>query len=285
VPKLNKNPHHSITPALPHSRTPSLHHFITSSLLISLFLLLGTLHAQIAIYGDTRSNPDTHRKVVAAMTKHEFKIAFHAGDLNSYGTQQKEYDLFHQITAPLTDKCTLWPARGNHEGNLELFLKNFPALKGKSYYTVRHDGIRFIILDSVQSLKPGSEQYKWLAGTLADSLASIIIMHHPVFSSGANGDGLGLQQFLPNLLQKWNVKAVFCAHDHHYERSVFKGISYIVTGGGGAPLREPKHDNSYSLVFVQNYQFIIANRKGDAMQFTVYGLDDRILDSFTLKGF
>jgi len=32
---------------------------------------------------------------------------------------------------------------------------------------------------------------------------------------------------------------VFSGHNHFYERSEYKGVHYIVTGGGGAPLHTP----------------------------------------------
>ncbi len=241
--------------------------------------------ARIAFYGDTRSNPEIHKQIVAAIAKHSPQIVFHTGDLNSKGTQQSEYDSFLQIILPLSSKSEFWPVRGNHEKSLELFTDNFPALNGKSYNTLVSDCIRYIILDSVIDLKPGSDQYKWLGTALADSLPKIVLLHHPVFSSGEHGDELGLQMYLPQLLSKYSVKAVFSAHDHNYERSLYKDITYIVTGGGGAPFRNEKHDNPYSIVFNKSNHYLIADRVKSNLEFRVYALDGSILDSFVLKGF
>ena len=253
---------------------------------LSILLIFSAfLNAQIAIYGDTRTNPDTHRLVVAEIAKHQPKIVFHTGDLNSKGIKQSEYDTFKEITSPLCQSALFYPARGNHEKDLQLFLQNFPRLQGKSNYTVDYEGIRFIILDSVQDLKPGSVQYKWLDSILKDQTPSILIMHHPVFSSGEHGDELGLQLFIPQLLEGSAVKAVFSGHDHNYERSHFKGIEYIVTGGGGAPLREAKQPNPYSLIFNKTNHYLIAEPKGTELECRVYDLEGKVLDSFSLKGF
>ncbi|MDD4309548.1 MAG: metallophosphoesterase [Candidatus Cloacimonetes bacterium] len=252
-------------------------------LLIIFCFIIGLSFAKIAIFGDTRSNPEIHRSIVAAIVKHSPDIAFHTGDLNSKGLQQSEYDLFHQINKPLTSICPLYPARGNHERSLQLFTDNFPVMKQSSYYTVIHDSIKFIILDSVLDLQPSSLQYKWLQDQIQDSLPAILILHHPVFSSGEHSDELGLKQFLPQLLQNSGVFAVFSGHNHIYERSIYKGISYIVSGGGGAPLREHNNENPYSIVFARENHFIIADRNQNQISFIVYALDGTVLDEFSLN--
>ena len=252
-------------------------------LIFCLSLITLAAAAQIAFFGDTRSNPDTHRQIVEAIVKHKPQIAFHTGDLNSRGIKQSEYDLFKKICQPLTAICPLYPARGNHERSLQLFLDNFPALQQSSHYTLVHDGIRFIILDSVLGFRPASPQYKWLQSALADTLPAILIMHHPVFSSGEHGDELGLQLFLPQLLKNSHVIAVFSGHDHNYERSVYANISYIVTGGGGAPLRETKKANSHSVVIHEGYHYLIAQRIKNQLSCVAYALDGAVLDRFTLN--
>ncbi|HPV00063.1 MAG TPA: metallophosphoesterase, partial [Candidatus Cloacimonas acidaminovorans] len=230
------------------------------------FLVVG-LDARFAIYGDTRSNPKIHQQIVQQIVSCKPEAVFHTGDLNSSGKTQKEYDNFLQIISPISQSARFFPARGNHEKDLTLFLQNFPYLNGSSYYTVFQDGIRFIILDSVLDLSPGSEQFSWLQKQLKEDIPSMLILHHPVFSSGEHNDELGLQLILPELLQNTSVKAVFSAHDHNYERSEFKGITYIVTGGGGAPLREKVHENPYSLVFVKTHHYLIGEREDKSIIF------------------
>lgn len=217
------------------------------------------------------------------MLVHEPEITFHTGDLVSRGESQEEYKLFHSICAHLYRQCPFFPAKGNHERNRDLYLSNFPQLNNQSYYAVEHDSLYFVILDSTLDLKPGSEQYQWLNFTLAGtSLPVIVIMHHPVFSSGSHGDELGLAMFLPATFGKTNVKAVFAAHDHGYERSLHKGIYYITTAGAGAPMYEHPRKNEYSQLWLETYNYCIGERKGNLLGFKVYGLDDRLLDSFDI---
>ncbi|MDP2400532.1 MAG: metallophosphoesterase, partial [Actinomycetota bacterium] len=131
---------------------------------------------------------------------------------------------------------------------------------------------------------PESEQYKWLERELAANtqIPAITIIHHPVFSSGAHGDELGLALFLPALFERHNVRAVFSGHDHNYERSEFGGIAYITTGGGGAPLRDAKHANPHSIIFQKEHHYCIGERIEDMLFFEVYDLSGDVLDDFLI---
>lgn len=252
--------------------------------LLVILLTAWSLSAQIAIYGDTRTNDDIHRKIVTAISTHEPRIAFHSGDLVAKGIDQAEYDNFFDISLPLTQLCKIHPAKGNHERDAALFLKNFPAIGEKTYYSIAYDKMLFVLLDSTVELKPGSEQYNWLESELAanDLLPAIIIIHHPVFSSGAHGDELGLALFLPALFERYNVRAVFSGHDHNYERSEFGGIAYITTGGGGAPLRDAKHDNPHSITFQKEHHYCIGERVEDILYFLVFSESNSLMDDFLI---
>ncbi len=242
------------------------------------------IYAQIAVYGDTRTQHDIHRQIVAQMANHSFHTVFHTGDLVHKGLRQSEYDNFFQIIDPLIQMVTLYPARGNHEKNKDLFLANFPYLTD-THYSVVADSILWIVLDSNERLSPGSGQYQWLLQQLEDARLPIFIMlHHPIFSSGRHGNTPGLSLFLPTLFERYHVKAVFAGHDHCYERSLFKGIHYITTGGGGAPLYDNSSRNDHSQIFVKEHHFCILYRIGSKqILVNVHDHRNRILDSFTIS--
>lgn len=260
-----------------------------TSLLFPLFCILFTLAstwlgADIAIFGDTQTSDTIHGQVVQAIAAHKPQIAFHTGDLSSRGNRQKHYDRFFSLEAPLTALCSIYPARGNHDRSLELFLHNFPLLEGRTYYTVEHDSLLFIILDSSLDLKPRSPQYLWLLRTLKDSpfAAKIVILHRPLFSSGYHGGDADLALILPATFAGKGVVAVFSGHDHDYERSEYQGITYFVNGGGGGMLRPKLNFNPFSKVFKAQHHFLIASRKGKTLSVTAYNLKGEILDQTVL---
>ena len=42
----------------------------------------------------------------------------------------------------------------------------------------------------------------------------LVVGHYPVFSAGEHGDTTELKTYLLPLLEKYNVDAYFCGHDH-----------------------------------------------------------------------
>lgn len=250
-------------------------------LLLSVFELSG----RIIVYGDTRSQPEIHKKIISQIIKFPAKAAFHTGDLNSYGLRQSEYDAFFESMKPITDHSKLYPVKGNHERNGELYLANFPKLRGQTYYSVTEDSMVFIILDTNMKIGPGSTQYKWLQATLEQNKQNpmIVLMHHPIFSSGTHGDELGLSFFLPALFANYPVMATFCGHDHTYERSEYKNQFYIVTGGGGAPLYSKDSRNDYSKKFLKVYNFCVLEYTNAVLKVNVYDIDGIQIDEFSAK--
>jgi len=254
-------------------------------LILALVLFIALpLMAKIAIYGDTRTQTEIHRQVAKKIAAHAAPITFHTGDLVHHGLSQDEYDEFHDICAPIYKVSAFYPAKGNHEKDRQLFVANFPHIDSLAYYKVSHDGMIFLVVDTTQRINVGSKQYNWLKSNLEASADSTILVfhHHPVFSSGKHGDALGLSLFLPKLYSEFNVAAVFSGHDHCYERSFYQGVYYVTTGGGGAPLYDKKSQNSHSIVFEKVHHYVICDKTGTELLFTVYDLDDRVIDSFKI---
>lgn len=261
-------------------------HILRILLILMSLTLCGYLNAgSIAIYGDTRTNNDIHTRVIEELAEFEPQIAFHSGDLSQRGQVQAEYDRWKSISAPLAGLCTIYPAKGNHERDRELFLANFPYLNGSSWYSVEQDSLSIVVLDTTEDLSPGSPQYEYLLQQVkADSsLPVILIMHHPVFSSGEHGDELGLGLYLPQVLENSRVKLVISGHEHSYERLEHGGISYLVSGGGGAPLRERITEHPYSKTFVKKHNYIIAERVKDKLIISVYTLGKELIESFDIS--
>lgn len=247
-------------------------------------LLIPGLEARIAIYGDTRGGEEVHASIVQALTGLAPDLVFHTGDLSSHGRSPQEFEVFKAIIEPL-GSVDFYPVRGNHERDEKLLLSYFPQLQGSTRYIVRRDSLVFVALDSTHDLKPGSEQFNWLKENLLahQDRPIILLMHHPVFSSGAHGDELGLSLWLPHLLEGSSVKAVISGHEHSYERSEFGGIHYLVSGGGGAPFRTARNPNPHSKLFVISHHFLILDPEATKLKVRVLTPDLNLLDSFDIE--
>lgn len=264
-----------------------------------------------AVYGDTRTNPVEHAVIIQELLRLHPEFVLQSGDLVSDGKNPAQWEQFAQITLPLrAAHIAYYPARGNHDvGAYYPHVVTEPFDSGdtvnKLYYAFTRHHNRFIIVDSMEDYDPSSRQYAWLAGELAKSRASAIntfvMFHEGPFSIGPHGSTLEAQQYLHPLFVKYRPTAVFCGHDHLYYRTVRDGVTYIVTGGGGAPPYRPENrqiaipgdiyvhdtDNMGHPVSDEEYKSLIYHAikcdvDGPHVTMTVIRPDGSLIDHFVL---
>ncbi|MEO5716069.1 MAG: metallophosphoesterase [Luteolibacter sp.] len=85
-----------------------------------------------------------------------------------------------------------------------------------------------------------AEQAIWLESQLASKRApfTVVVGHHPIYSDGAHSDTPELVQELGPVLEKHGVHLYLCGHDHDLQHLELEGLktSFVISGGGGAPL-------------------------------------------------
>lgn len=106
----------------------------------------------------------------------------------------------------------------------------------ESWYTRDLGPILFVALDSNQI--ESAEQLSWLKTVLttADEPA-IVAFHHPPHSCGAHGSDRMVQDRWEPLFIGHDVVLILNGHEHDYERIEVEGLTHVITGGGGRPLR------------------------------------------------
>jgi len=242
----------------------------------------------LLVYGDTRTNHNIHQQIVDLILPHQPSTVFHSGDLVNNGNLSSDWDIFNTITSQLRLMSEFYPALGNHEYQSRLYFDNFDLPNNEQWYSVERNHIHFIILNSCVATYIGSEQYQWLEADLAsvpDSVKFIAaIFHHPPYSTGPHTeDELDLRQTFVPLFEQYGVDIAFNGHDHDYERSYCGGIYYIVTGGGGAPLRDQARTHPCSQLFIKTYHFCKLSSIGDSLIVKVYDNSSQLIDQFTLE--
>jgi acid phosphatase type 7 len=204
-----------------------------------------------AVYGDVRPSNKYHVNVLEQILKTHPLFIINVGDL----TEKDEETYWHDYFSAICDKTNtgetipIYSAMGNHDikENVKdsLYFKYFslPANssnQSEAYYSFNIGDAHFVALNSYLSFDPNSPQYKWFAEDLRNSSRykwKIVFIHEPFYSSGRNGSNIHQRRVLSPLFEKGGVALVFTGHDHLYERTEsIKGVTYIVTGGGGAPL-------------------------------------------------
>jgi len=209
---------------------------------------------RFAVYGDTRyPGHAAHRAVVEALVREAPPVVFMTGDLTDDGSDDANWQRFFEITAPLGAIAPLVPAFGNHDaarGGVGVTrawaMFGVPPHPPPGWTSFDLGGVHFVILDSNDMRDPA--QRKWLADDLAaahrrHARAVFAFCHEGPWSHALHGgERIMARDFAP-LLAAGHVDVVFSGHDHVYERGVGETssgpLTYIVSGGGGAPLYDP----------------------------------------------
>lgn len=219
----------------------------------------------LVAYGDTRftaagetaaSSPTARRALVAKIAAENPAAIFINGDLTFHGLGA-DYEVYRVETRIWRDQhLRIYPALGNHELSgclesicLERWWSAFPELRGLRWYSVAV-GSRLIgiALDSDTSLLPGSAQRTWLESQIAaldpQVQAVLIFMHHPPVAAlqtvkfvdhNARANEQALAAYLKKAAAVSAARFVVSAgHIHNYERLAQDGVTYLVSGGGGA---------------------------------------------------
>jgi len=201
---------------------------------------------RFAVYGDTQSNPDWHRRVAAGIVSAQPRIVIHCGDEvgdgNNYDSWQTE---FFDPAAELMRTTPMYVAIGNHERNSHWFYDLHSYPKPEDYYSFDYGSAHFVIVDTSQDYDDKSQQYKWLEADLASDAAQkadwlFVAYHMPGYCEGWDHPGYDgeedVRSYVMPLLEKYGVDMVFNGHAHDYERGFYRGVYYVISGGGGGAL-------------------------------------------------
>ena len=205
---------------------------------------------------DTRnSSPRMRRAEVARITQEKPAFVLVSGDIVLRGENAQDWKVFDAETAPLRSAgIELFPTLGNHDvvgerRALSNYFQRFPQLGYRRWYSVRAGNTLVFVLDSTSDDGPGSAQWRWLEQGLdalpVDIDFVLVTLHHPPvtrsidYISGGGHSARAQERQLALLLEKyqqslWARIIVLSGHVHNYERYERGGVTFIVSGGGGA---------------------------------------------------
>jgi hypothetical protein len=150
------------------------------------------------------------------------------------------------------------------------------------YYEVSQGPVDFFILNTTHFVH-SPKQRAWLEKALSQSHApwKIVIGHHPLYSSGRNGNTEGVKAILEPMLTRYHADLYLSGHDHDYERfKPIHNVHYMVSGGGGSFLYNFKRILPNSLIHLRTHHFLLfevtnnhiwakaVNRKGTVIDCT-----------------
>ena len=227
--------------------------------------LPGGSSTRIVAFGDTRfhdvtdtvaANAAIRQAMIAAIDQERPALVLISGDIVYNGTDVSDWKVWDTETAGWREhQIPVFPALGNHDlkGDqaeaLANYFARFPQLRQNRFYSLRFGNCLALVLDSALDEIAGP-QGDWLEhqlDTVPDSVDFLfILLHHPPYTSssdeklfGGGHSARAKEQYLGKFLEyhQQHMRArmiVLSGHVHNYEHHEHDGVTYFVTGGGGA---------------------------------------------------
>ncbi len=241
--------------------------------------------------GDFGAGSDAQRRVAAAMRqwakngRHVDAIVTTGDNVYPDGSPGK----FSQVlTGPYRGlNAPLWAALGNHDvqgghGPAQLRRLGLP----RPPFTKQLAGAELLFLDGNRDFQT---QARWLDDRLSrpGPKLRIVVFHQPAWSCSLHGSTPTVDRYWVPVLERHKVALVLNGHDHNYQRFTSrKGVTYVVTGGGGAGLY-PVRDNCRGLprkdAAAERHHFLAAEITGDTLRLSAIGPSGNTFDQVTIK--
>lgn len=241
-----------------------------------------------------RTNPRIRQWLVGQIAKERPAAVIMNGDVPLAGNVANDYAVFLSETKMWRDlHVRVYPALGNHEfvgearQDLENWWSTFPEMRGRRWYSAQLGSrVYLLALDSVTSLLPGSEQARWIEKQvegLPPSVDFVIVsLHHPPVADvqthievdhNPRPNEIALRDYLSKAARTSHaVFLVSAGHIHNYARNVVEGVTYLVSGGGGAPpyFVERTAGDLYQSILFPNYHYVKLTVEKDRLHGAMY---------------
>jgi predicted phosphodiesterase len=243
---------------------------------------------RFAVYGDSRSNPDIHRRLTELMKKRQVDFIVHTGDLVSRGDNYEQWG--PQFFAPvrgLAETVPLYIAKGNHEGSGGNFEKLLIPSGQDNNFSFDYGPVHYLCVDNVSKDAKSEELLRLIAADAANSKAQwkFVSYHVPSLNFGGHWSDWGYPDALPTLAEA-GVDFVITGHSHQYERfwpvapppgTNGSYVTYITAGGGGAPLYDIEPALHHA-VAKRIHHFCLFHIKGNRLTMDTIDTNGNIID-------
>lgn len=238
-------------------------------------------------YGDTRTQSDKHAAVLARMAKFQPDFILQTGDLVANGNNENQWTVYFQTAREVLRHAPYFPALGNHEDNGAPYFRYFDV---KNEYSFNYGNAHFVALDTNREPAEFAAQEAWLRKDLAANQRAtwrVVFFHHTMHTcvtiKSRREEAKRLRARLEPIFQQYRVQLVINGHDHNYQRHLSEGITYLVTGGGGAPLYDVRPDTPFVKFAKKTHHHCEISVNGPIMKISVVEPDGNLIDSFDIR--
>ncbi len=246
---------------------------------------------RLVVLGDSRDDVETWAAVLDLAAAHEPDLLLHTGDVVALGALQSLWDEWLGVSESMLARVPVLVAHGNHELFAPNFFASFAMPGNEQWFGVDWGALHLTVLNDMASGDAGDEETAWLAQDVAEADRSWYLAshHQPSWTDGSHAPNTDARDDWNPLLEQRSPTVVLAGHNHLYERSVpivgeqqaDVGITYVTTGGSGAPLYGTGSD-WFLAITESTYHYVVIDLDDTTLEATAYRMDGSVLDSFDL---
>ncbi len=251
------------------------------------------------VFGSSGVGSDSQHAIAAEMVADAPDFVLHTGDvvfprgaLCHYGLRYfgpYEDLIGNSLVAPAVGEIDL--KANNGKAFRESFeLPADPNEENPLYRSFDYGPVHVVILDSELYEKDDQEdidaQRNWLTSDLeaTDLPWTVVVLHQPLYSSTKGAASDRIADDLEPIFQENGVDLVLSGHARNYERfQLDDGITYVVTGGGGAGLQS-LGSNRTSVAAASVHHYLSIEATPDGLSARVIDDKGNVVDTFELTG-
>jgi predicted phosphodiesterase len=266
-----------------------------------------TNEVNFIVYGDSRTNPETHRKIVEQIIKKNVDFVVHTGDLVTDGDDYDQWGpQFFEPLRGLSESVPVYIAKGNHEGDNGNFEKLLVPPGEENNFAFDYGPVHYFCADnSAKNLDP-KKLLKQIASSIQGSKAQwkFISYHIPSLNLGGHWSDWGWPEVL-SVFAEAGADFVITGHSHQYERfrpvapprlplrlpvgrqAWGRGgsfVTYITAGGGGGPLYDVT-PTAYHAKAKKLYHFCLFHIRDGKITFDAIDVNGQVFDHFEITKF
>ncbi|MCB9685530.1 MAG: metallophosphoesterase [Alphaproteobacteria bacterium] len=250
---------------------------------------------RVAFGGDSRGSYAQWALLVRTAATWNPDLFVFTGDAVDSGTSQAQWDSWLEAGADLFDHVPLIAAHGNHEGQAVHWFAQVSYPNDELSWPVRYGPLQLLFLNDTTTDADLDAQITLIDEVFGTSDATWkVAVHHqsPYSTCDRHGSNTKVRDRWTPRYEAGGVDLVLCGHNHIYERSVpiladavaepGPGVTYIVTGGAGAPLYTAFTPAWFSNVVQTKKHFGIADFGPDRVDVQVFDGPGNLIDAFSL---
>ncbi len=244
---------------------------------------------RFVVYGDSRKNSRTHRRVVEQIIKVAPDFVVHTGDFVNAGSRYQEWGpQFFGPLRGLAEYVPIYAAKGNHDRGS--FFDRYFVIDGRRNYSFTYGPLYYFIGDNATGNLATAGILKILAADSAkdDAVWRFVTWHEPNLNIGGHQSRRGCPGALPKLSAE-GVDFVVTGHSHFYERfrpvtasaKDAAPVTCITAGGGAADLSDVQPDFLLAEAKKENH-FCLFEIDGARLSMKTINIDGKVIDRIDL---